>query len=290
MRLIFVYFLFVFSVIHIHAQPIFTEMEEKLAFECDVMMHAYESRFRIQAQDRFIDLFNTALNSEGSFSYPFDSLKWISKLSSDDGRFRIFTWELNINKNETKYFGFLQTSDGKTFPLNDHFKIAEDLLTEEFSAQNWLGTTYFKLMPLDTKDGTCYLLFGKTVWNAIESVKLLDVLFFSKEGKPYFGKPIFQVVHGKETKLFNRILLKYGSDGFCSLNYNPGLEMIVHDHLIPRMSRIDPNYETYVSDGSYTGYTWNGNIWVQEPKLKVDVQEQAPRPKPILDGKNVFGN
>lgn len=290
MRSLLAFCFVIMSGIFCYGQEELRELEESLAYECDVMTHAYESRFRTQAQERFNNLFHSALLQEGSFTYPFDSLKWISKLVSDDAKFRLFTWEIQESKSITRYYGLLQTSDGMIIPLKDHFKTAEDLLTEEFDAQHWLGTMYFKNMPLDTKDGKVYLLFGKTIWNAHETVKLVDVLFFTKEGKPYFGKPIFQVTQGKDTKLYNRILLKYGSDGFCTLNYNPGLDMIVHDHLIPRMSRLDPTIQTYVSDGSYSGYTWNGKVWVQESKLKVDVQDEAPRPKPILDGKNVFGN
>lgn len=290
MRLIF-FFILIITIQNLEGQNLFSQQEEALAFDCDVMMHAYESRFRLQAHTNFKEKFLQVLHENGSYSYPFDSLKWISKLTPEDGAFRIFTWEISVSDSEHLQFGVIQTKDGRVFELKDHFRDAEDLLTEEFSPEFWLGATYYNLITVELPmNKRAYVLFGKNQWNNIEHIKIADVLFFSSEGKPFFGKPIFENEVNGEKKYFNRILLKYTADGFCSLNYNAGMEMIVFDHLIPIQSRLNPKVNSYASDGSYSGYTWNGKYWVLESKLKVEVLESAPRPKPVLNGKNVFGN
>ncbi len=78
-----------------------------------------------------------------------------------------------------------------------------------------------------------------------------------------------------------------------TVNYNPGMEMIVFDNLIVKMSRIPGQGETLVPDGSYVGYVWENDIWNRIDKIATEVMDEAPRPQPILDkrkGKKIFGN
>ncbi len=283
--------LFSFSSI---AQGDFPTIEKELAYHCDVMVNAAEGRHRERAQEIFIKGMNDVLLQKGSFQFPFDSLKWISKKMPDDKSFRIFTWEVKQADNEFKYYGFIQWPDGRLLALNDKFKEAEDLKNEEFTTDNWLGSVYYNLMEVNPVGGDrYYLLFGINRWSKAENVKLVDVLFFTKSGKPIFGKPVFRKSEQKESDVFfNRLLFKYAADGYMTVNYNPGMEMIVFDNLIPKMSRIPGEGQTYVSDGSYVGYVWDKKHWNLVSKIATQVMDTAPRPKPILDnrkGKKING-
>ena len=286
-------FIILFSVSGV-SQSDFVSIEKELAFHCDVMVNAAEGRHREKAQDNFLKGFNDALNQQGSFLHPFDSLKWISKKMPEDKSFRIFTWEVKGTGDEYKYYGFIQWPDGKLITLNDRFKEAEDLKEEEFTPENWLGALYYNLMEVNPSNGEkYYLLFGINRWDKAENVKLVDVLFFTKTGQPIFGKPVFRKSEDKQVDVFyNRLLFKYAADGHMTVNYNPGMEMIVFDNLIPKMSRIPGQSQTYVSDGSYVGYAWDKKNWNLVNKIATEVMETAPRPNPILDkrkGKKING-
>ena len=58
-----------------------------------------------------------------------------------------------------------------------------------------------------------------------------------------------------------------------------------HDHLINRMGRIPGQGETWLSDGSYEGYKWDGSMWVYDEKVFEQITEEGnyPRPVPVLD-------
>jgi len=269
--------------------------ETELAYHCDVMTNASEIKHRKAAMEKFNPDFYNILLQKGSFHYPFDSLKWISKKSPSDASFRIFSWEVKLDDGDVRYFGVLQMANDKVYLLKDEFKNSEGHAIEEFSHENWLGAVYYNLMEVNPSNGEKYfLLFGANRWNKYETVKLVDVLFFSKEGLPYFGKPVFSKTEkDKSVILQNRLLFKYASDAVMTVNYNPGMGMIVFDNLIRKMSRIPGQGETLVPDGSYVGYVYENDVWNRLDKIATEVMDEAPRPNPVLDnrkGKKIFGN
>jgi hypothetical protein len=144
------------------------------------------------------------------------------------------------------------------------------------------------------KKGKYYLLYGVNKWSALEYKKMIDVLFFSKEGTPYFGRKIFKKEEKGEIDVFYpRLVFTYSADARMSLNYNEEMDMIIHDNLIPRLSRIDDLSRTLVPDGSYTAWKKNGDQhWVMIDKLENQIMDTAPRPTPILDqrkGRKIMG-
>jgi hypothetical protein len=270
------------------------DREIELAYHADVMVNATEAKHRIQAMNKFNPLFEETLGNDGSFAYPFDSLKWISKKMPPDKSFKIYTWEVKISEDEVKYFGFLQKGDGTLFPLKDDFKNAEGLADEEYSHENWLGSLYYNIMEEKTAKGQkYYMLFGVNKWSKYENVKLIDILFFSKDGLPYFGLPVFKKkVKDQNDEIYNRLAFKYATDAQMTLNYNPGMQMIMVDNLIRKMSRLPGQPETLVPDGSYVGYSLEDGYWNRIDKIATEVMDTAPRPKPVLDArknKNIMG-
>lgn len=269
-------------------------IENELAYHADVMVNASEGRHRIQAMNKFNPLFEEVLTKEGSFSHPFDSLKWISKKAPADKSFKIYTWEVKFSDDDVRYFGILQKSDGTIFSLKDDFKNAEGLADEEFSHENWLGSIYYNIMDSKTASGQkYYMLYGLNKWSKYENIKLIDVLFFTKDGVPYFGLPVFKKkAKDQKDEIYNRLAFKYASDAQMTLNYNPGMQMIMVDNLIRKMSRLPGQPETLVPDGSYVGFSLEDGYWNRIDKIAIEVMDSAPRPKPILDerkNKNIMG-
>ncbi|MBK8052047.1 MAG: hypothetical protein IPK35_01880 [Saprospiraceae bacterium] len=290
-----VYFLLIHS-ISSFGQSNFVNSEEELAYHADVMANASEGKHRSQAMSKFNSMFLETLGKKGSYQHQFDSLKWISKKSPIDRSFRIFTWEVAVAEGDVRYFGIIQTSDEKLHVLKDNFKnIDGGLREDEYDKETWLGALYYHLMENTTSKGEkYYLLFGINRWDKYENIKLIDVLFFTREGNPYFGKPVFRTqVAGQKDEQVNRLLFKYAADAQMTVNYNPGMEMIVVDNLIKKMSRIPGQGETLVPDGSYVGYELKEGYWTRIDKIATQIMDEAPRPKPVLDqrkGKKINGN
>lgn len=292
-KLIFLSF-FAFLLFDGLGQSTLPQLEKEMAFYADVMVNASHSEHRKQALDKFNNLFEEALAQPGAYDYPFETLVWISKKEPEDQSFKIYTWEAGVETGEYKYFGTLITKSGKIYPLNDQFKEAIDLATEEFTYDDWLGAVYYNLMEEKTSQGQkYYLLYGVNRWSQYETVKLVDVLFFDKDEVPYFGLPIFEHKDRDGSKSYtHRLLYRYSSDSQMTVNYNPGMKMIMVDNLVRKMSRIPGQSETYVPDGTYVGYELKKGVWQKIEQIAIEPMETAPRPKPILDkrkGTNIFG-
>ncbi len=280
----------------IKGQSTIGERELQLSYHCDVMINAAESRHRVQAMEIFNREFLEVLQIENSFQYSFDSLKWISKMTPEDKTFRIFTWEVKVSEEEYRYFGVLQAQSGKSIWLTDGFQEAEDRADSEFSSDQWLGSVYYNILSTQgkKKEEPYYLLFGMRRSGRFENIKMVDPLFFTQEGEAYFGKPVFRKSSPQnENKFYHRLLLNYSSDAKVTVNFNPGMNMIMADHLIERISRVPGQGKTMVPDGSYIGFEKKDGYWDYVDKIATEVMDAAPRPKPVLDerkGKKIFGN
>ena len=269
-------------------------LTDPIKFYCDVMINADDAQHRIAAHDVFYPMFIEALQQDNAWNHNFESLKWISQLKSQDQSFRIFSWQIKHSEDNHQYYGVIQLKDGRVFELKDVFKTADDFETEEFNPENWLGAFYYNILDVKTKNGDVYyLLFGLNRWNKFENIKIADVLHFTSSGLPIFGKDVFVRQDKNEKPDYkNRLVLKYSADAMVNLNYNPGMEMIVFDHLIPRMGRVPGQEMTLVPDGSYVGYQFENEVWNYIDKIYTQIMDEAPRPNPVTDErkkKNIFG-
>jgi hypothetical protein len=232
-----------------------------------------------------------SLKTENSFSYPFNRLKGISILSPPDSSFRIFTWQLFVDDSTHRYYGAVQMNqrDIKLFPLIDRSFEMRGLPTyDQHTSDKWYGALYYNLLPFETREGTKYLLFGYDGFTFFDKRKLIEVLSFDKDGTPVFGAPVFN--HPKEPDAM-RVMLEYSAEARVRLNWDAQYELILFDHLIAY-----PNPYTggimNIPDGSYSAYKLEKGRWKFIEKVFDEVQEEAPRPEPVLDaqkGKNILG-
>jgi hypothetical protein len=237
-----------------------------------------------------------ALKTENSFRYPFEQLKSISILVPPDSSFRIFTWQLFVNDSTYRYYGAIQLNrpDLQLFPLVDRSFEMEAVPThEQLPPDRWYGALYYNLRQFDTpREGRRYLLFGFDSPSFFERRKILDVLSFGADGKPVFGAPVFDrpgTASNRPGEM--RLALDYSAEASVRLNWDEQYKMILFDHLVAMPSPFGPGM-TYVPDGSYDGLKLEKGRWKYVDKVFNDVQEEAPRPEPVLDarkGKDVLG-
>ena len=274
------------------SQVNFANVEEDLAYHADIMVNATVANHRFKAADLFQEQFVTMLHTPGSYEHNFQSLKWISQLTSDDNKFRIFSWIVADDDVVSKTYGYIQFADGKVIALNDTGEMTSDLEYEQTSSDDWFGALYYHIMPFVNDGQTDYILFGYRQFAKFDKVKVLDVL--SIEGDQVtFGKELFvKKVEGERDEVRTRLLLTYSADANVTLNYNANMEMIVYDNLIPRMGRIEGQGPTQLPDGSFVGYKQEGDQWSYVEKIFHQTSDEAPRPMPVLGSdaqKDIFG-
>ena len=140
-RCFFILFLSIFSYSISFAQISASDLEKIKAYEDTMVVDAFlvvndtlaESRF-MATKDLIFHL-KGALKYRNSFYYPFDRLKSISIQYAPDSSFRIFTWQLMVDKTNYRYFGALQmnTPEVQLIPLADRSAQIEYPETMELS-------------------------------------------------------------------------------------------------------------------------------------------------------------
>ncbi|MBV6438896.1 MAG: hypothetical protein DYG98_19305 [Haliscomenobacteraceae bacterium CHB4] len=225
------------------------------------------------------------LKVENSFQYRFDRLKSISILAPPDSSFRIFTWQLFVNDSTYRYYGAIQMNSPelKLFPLIDRSDELDDRpVYEALPPERWYGALYYTLRQFDTKEGRKYLLCGYDAYSFFEKRKVIEVLGFDTAGKPVFGAPVFDKPGAKTEEL--RMIFEYSAEASVRVNWDEQYQLILFDHLIPWPSPFGRGI-SQVPDGSYDGLRFEKGRWKFIDKVFNDVQEEAPRPEPVLDAR-----
>lgn len=233
---------------------------------------------RYNASYTFIKTLVNTLKTPYSFNFPFDSLKSISIQTAPDKRFRIFSWHVMNNDGSYRYYGTIQMNNAagklEMFPLVDYtpaIKNPGDTITTH---DKWFGAQYYKIIPVGSNvQNPYYTLLG---WkgNTIKSTKkVIEILYF-RDGKAYFGMPVFD--GDKDNVNKKRIIFEYGRKASMLMNYEPSAGAIVFDHLAPPDPKLKGKYEFYGPDFSYDGFKLSNNRWkfVQDLELKNDPTDQ----------------
>ncbi len=270
--------------------------EDPLDFYGDVMTNAVEGAHRSYAADLFYKELIDKLNEPNSFSDPMADIEWISKLYAADSTFRVLTYQVKINDNTYESVGFVQRKNGVVIPLINKSSELEDLEYLSLDQDNWLGVLYYNMMEVEIDGKTNYLLFGYDGHSKYDRRKVLEVITEVNDKEVLFGNEIFIIEkEGERPDKKQRILIEYSGDSNVTFNYDDGLDMIVHDHLITRMGLLPGQGATQVSDGSLVGYQFKDDgMWHYVEKIFDYISEEAPRPVPVFDGKkkdtNIMGN
>jgi len=160
----------------------------------------------------FRNALKTAIGLPGSFTYPFDSLKKLAKMTSPDKMFRIYNWNLPITNGSNLYFCFLQIPEKEnknTFTIIELRDRSDSIPDPEHSTldfNNWYGALYYKIIPKRSGNDMIYTLLGWEGTNLSEMQKIIEILTFDDRNLPHFGKKIFNKYKDSENK---RVIFKY---------------------------------------------------------------------------------
>jgi hypothetical protein len=240
---------------------------------------------REAAVGKMIPMLVKALKVENSYYYPFDSLLTVRIIKPADDAFRIFTWQMTMKDQSHRYYGAIQMK-GSTLqlhPLIDmslFIPLPEDTILD---ANNWWGCIYYNVVQWKVKKTkeNYYLLFGWDANDFFSNKKVVDVLWFDDNGKPWLGKPVFNI---DDTEYRSRVILEYKEDANPTLNFDEGLNMIVFDYLRPENPLSEGIYSTYIPDGTYQGFSFENGYWKLQRVVFDYEMDVAPVYKPKYEG------
>ena len=232
----------------------FIKIEDSLKVLGKIILNGENDFVKYNANEKFLTLLESALITDKSFEYPFDSLKTIALLTSSDNKFRIFNWNLRKADFTYEYFGFIQAWDKKQkkriiFPMKDNSEKIEKPETQALDNLNWYGAHYYKLILNKSGGKKYYTLLGWDGNDKITQKKIIDVLYFNSKDKPVFGAPIFK--YNKKT--YRRIIFEYSATTSMSLKFEKQYmlhgkkkrKMIVFDRLSPLDPQLTGQYQFY---------------------------------------------
>jgi len=244
---------------------------------------------REEYNNKFTELFRLALSKEGAFEYPFDSLKHVGRVSSDDGKLRVFTWNLPQIGGYQNYYGFILFKKGKNktllFELNDSRKSITDPAKEILNKKNWIGALYYSVIEETYKGKSYYLLLGFDFNDVFSSKKIIEVLTFGNDSEPIFGSDVFKV----DNNLIARVVFEYSARVTMTLHYVSDKQTIIFDHLSPYRPDFAGNYQFYGPDFTFDGFKFDKGYWIyvrnldirnprKEPAKPKDSPEKLPEP------------
>lgn len=246
------------------------EYENKMALLFDQMLKNADNNEKDAINSKIINLFTEALNVESSFEYSFNYLKHIGKVSSDDKKIRIYTWNVPYNDGTHRYCGFIQFRPSKNskcviYRLIDKSENIADPEKSSLTPENWYGALYYEIVTTKYKGETWYTLLGFDFNNIFSSKKIIDILYFDSYEKPFWGKPVFYY----NNHLLKRVVFEFSARASMSLRYNRNKDMIIYDHLSPSRPSYEGKYQFYGPDFSYDGFEFKDGLWKEVKDLDV---------------------
>ena len=218
------------------------------------------------ANTHFVNTLKAALKVPGSFDYAFDSLKTIARLTSSDKQFRILNWNLPKKDGTQEYFGFIQSYNPKTkkyvtYTLSEKQADIKDAQTKTFTADQWLGMLYYKIVEEKIEGKPVYTVLAWRGFSKQITQKVIDVIVFNNEGVPSFGKSIFNNLPSPYKNTAKRIIFQYSSEAAMTLEYSDKKSMILFDHLGPREDGLEGQYQFYGPSFQIDGLTFKDGKW-----------------------------
>ncbi len=253
-------FVNIVSASHIYAENTkkFMETEDSLINIATLIPNLTHDFEKLSLNEKFTDLLYSALEKEGSFYYPFDSLTTVSVLTSPDEVFRIITWYIPLSDGTFDYFGFFQAKDDRRGDIvlytlqNDYFADYEEKGGVEYlqlSHENWHGTFYYEVIHTRHEREDYYTLLGWRGDNPLTRKRIIEPIRLGERSRPVFGIPLFTY---KDNRL-RRIVFEYSANVSMYLAYDRQLirghrrptNMIVFDRLEPSHPRLEGHRHFY---------------------------------------------
>lgn len=234
----------------------------------DLFVQLYSDSLSDQEQvlTTILDIMPDVLASEGAMNFPWNGLSRIGVVTSDDQLIRIFTWHVTEDPDHHRYFGFIQVGQKKgkfkLYTLVDNGLNQRGVTRLDQSIEDWYGKLYYSIISTTFKRKTYYTLLGMDFNNTRSTIKTIET-FSIQRSQPRFAKDLF--FNGRDKQ--DRLVLEYSSQVAISVRFDPGMDMITFDHLVPFHPIYENNYEFYGPDGSFEGLQFEDGTWIQRTDI-----------------------
>lgn len=242
------------------------EVEDSLKFHLDLIRVALDDSSRISAHKRIELTLSRALLKPEVFHYPFSGIESMAILGEPGEGIRVFSWYIPMNHQSPLYGAVIVRFDKKAercYVDVLHQKVVE--LPNNQSAvneKNWPGALYYAMQPVKSKGRNYYLLFGWRDFDELSNQKVVEVLYYQSK-RMRMGLPVF-LRDGKSSK---RLDFRYSKEAVFSLNYYPGQEAIVFDHLGPTHPSLEGQEAHYVPQQSFHAFTYEKGKWIFQEEI-----------------------
>ncbi len=234
----------------------------------EIVLDSLFALLRNSTQDSEYEKYNSAfikelektLELKESFSYPFKNLVKMSKLTSPDGEFRIFNWNVESEGGVHSFYCYILRKNGTVIKLRDNHRLIHKAENKILTHNNWYGALYYEIIV--TKKGK-YTLLGWNGKDGITTQKLMETMSLSRRGAK-FGFNLFEYPLQRKTK--KRVILEYSNEAIVSMRYykTKKSEEIVFSHLSPSTPQMTGFYQYYYPDLSFDKFILKDGKWMFE--------------------------
>ena len=260
----------------VSAQNVFQLKEDSLLILQNKLYAVRTEPEKAATNALFVAALQKVLSDPLSLSYPFDSLKEISRIVAPDQTFRIITWDLPHTDGTFSYYGFIQWTNPKKhlfklFTLVDKSGEIKNPENSILDPSKWIGAVYYKLIPFKSQSNHLYALLGYNGHDKITTKKLIEVLSISSDGGVKFGADVFKW----DKHNLKRMIFEYASQAVMSLKFEQENKRIVFDHLSAPESKLEGQYQYYGPDWSIDCVALKKGKWVYMADIDARNQPNA---------------
>jgi len=228
--------------------------------------------YRLNADSIFTRALVQTLKSPYSFKYNFDSLTAIKHIISPDGRFKFFSWQVDLGDGTYRQRGAMQlpTKEGqlKLLPFFDNSDFIQNITLGVYDRKKWIGAIYYDIIPMEYNGKTIYTLLGFDENNTSVSKKIIEVLRFENE-EPILGGDFFKFTPDPTYPIgtVDRFVYSFKKGSNAIIKYEKLQNRIILSELASTENDLK-NQETLVPSGNFKYLDWINNKW--ELSIKED--------------------
>jgi len=228
--------------------------------------------YRLNADSIFTRALVQTLKSPYSFKYNFDSLTAIKHIISPDGRFKFFSWQVDLGDGTYRQRGAMQlpTNEGqlKLLPFFDNSDFIQNITLGVYDRKKWIGAIYYDIIPMEYNGKTIYTLLGFDENNTSVSKKIIEVLRFENE-EPILGGDFFKFTPDPTYPIgtVDRFVYSFKKGSNAIIKYEKLQNRIILSELASTENDLK-NQETLVPSGNFKYLAWINNKW--ELSIKED--------------------
>ena len=193
------------------------------------MVNSNDDKRKVELSNKISHIVFQITEQEKSINYDLSNLRLVKVLTSEDKKFRVFTWVIPFTDRTYAYKGITQSynqykKEFISYKLTDKADRLGFAQNKTLDIKRWYGAYYYKI--IDTKRGSkkFYTLLG---WRGISRTvqsKIIEVVTVKSKGTITFGYNIFDIRNyeyfGKGNRSSKRLIFKFSTQGNMYLNYD----------------------------------------------------------------------